>query len=145
MIYLILGIAILAIIFFVLDSRRGGNENRLIRVGETEIQVEIADNLAEQIQGLSGSEQLCENCGMLFVYDEARPMDFWMKDMKFALDIIFIRDGKITEIHENILPPTASDPEVRHVFSAETADTALEVNAEFAKQKSLRIGDALEY
>ena len=52
--------------------------------------VEVADTQAAQQQGLSGRESLAEGTGMLFVFDQERFLSFWMKDMNFPLDMVWI-------------------------------------------------------
>ncbi len=54
------------------------------------ITVEIADETVEQKQGLMHRDSLCEDCGMLFVYDENVNHGFWMKNTKIPLSIAFI-------------------------------------------------------
>lgn len=133
-------IIFLIAILMVFLATKPDNNTEVIRVGEATIRVEISDELAEQIQGLSNRDSLCPDCGMLFVYDDPQILTFWMKDMKFALDIIFIREGKITEIYENVPAPRDSD-EIARVVSRQKADAVLEVNAGFAREKGFKISD----
>src|SRR5258708_37457165 len=57
--------------------------------------VEVATTSAQQQQGLSGRNSLPKDQGMLFVFKTAYRYPFWMHNMKFPLDIIFMRDNKI--------------------------------------------------
>src|SRR5476651_1827173 len=57
--------------------------------------VEVATTSAQQQQGLSGRASLPKNQGMLFIFQTANRYPFWMKDMKFNLDMIFINNNKI--------------------------------------------------
>lgn len=143
-VYLILGALLLVFVVFFLDSRVAGNGKRVLLAGGVQIEVEIADNPVEQTRGLSGRGELCRDCGMLFIFKNAGMRTFWMKDMKFPLDIIYIQDHKITEIYENIQAPTSRDPQPRQVSSQRPADMVLEVNAGFAKDNELKIGDSLD-
>lgn len=113
-------------------------QNKMI-VGSTEITVEIADDLAEQILGLSAHASLCDKCGMLFVYQRPRLLSFWMKDMDFPLDIIFIREGKITEIFRNVPKPKPGE-EITRITATEPADAVLEVNAGFVQKNDISVG-----
>ena len=130
-------IAVLAIIFLL----RGSDKVATVAIGNTKIQVEIADDLSEQIQGLSGRDLLCGNCGMLFVYKKPELRIFWMKDMSFPLDIIFIRDEKVTEIFESV-PFPQSGQEIPVVASTEAADAVLEVNAGFVRKHGIDTADS---
>ena len=52
--------------------------------------MDLADTPEKRFQGLSGREILEEGTGMLFVFQEERQHTFWMKDMRFPLDMIWI-------------------------------------------------------
>jgi len=107
------------------------------------IGVEIADEMREQIAGLSGRESLCPDCGMLFVFPDKQVRHFWMKNMNFPLDIIWIGDGKILNISEN-LSPEGESPEKIYT-STLPANYVLEVNAGFAERHGIKVGDGIEY
>ncbi len=78
-----------------------------IQLKDRIIRVEIADTPEERERGLSGREGLAEDEGLLFVFEEDRRPAFWMKDMLFAIDILWIsRDGAIVHIEENVGPET---------------------------------------
>jgi len=113
-----------------------------LRIGDTKIIVEVADTKESLIQGLSGRKSLEENSGMYFVLGEKKIATFWMRDMTFPLDIIWIEDGKIVEINENapvptndITPTYTSTQPVTHV---------LEVNAGFASKHNIELGSTVE-
>lgn len=112
-------------------------------IGNASIKVEIADDIGEQVQGLSGRDSLCPDCGMLFVYSRPGIRNFWMRDMKFPLDMIFIRDGAVVEIIEGV-PIPEPGKEIPKVQSVHEADMVLEVNAGFAYAHDLKAGDAVD-
>lgn len=67
--------------------------------------VEIADDAAERARGLMFREELSRDAGMLFVYDDARPVSFWMRNTLISLDLVFMDEtGVIRHIHENAVP-----------------------------------------
>lgn len=92
------------------------------------IALEIADTADERSQGLSGRSSLGANAGMLFVFDNQVQPGFWMNDMNFALDIVWIRGTTIVDITENI-PPPAPDEALEIYYPNTPADKVLEVNA----------------
>ena len=100
-----------------------------ITIGTTTLQVEVATTEIETQQGLSGRPSLALGSGMLFIFDPPRVPGFWMKDMLFPLDIIFIdQKGRVVTVHKNIAPqtyPTTFRPSV-------PARYVLEVPAGFA-------------
>ena len=127
-------------LYFVLSD--SSTEQSTLTVGGARLTVEIADELQEQIQGLSGRPSLCPDCGMLFVYSRPAILSVWMKDMKFPLDIIFIREGKISEIYEN-LPVPETGKAIPAIWSQQEAEMFLEVNAGFVQAHGLKKGDAI--
>lgn len=112
----------------------------LVIADRVKVTVEIARTSVEQIRGLSGRPDLKPGHGMLFVYTRSQPVSIWMKDMRFPLDILWIRDGRIVKIEKRAPPLDPHDPE--RVYTA-TADLVLEVPAGFADGKRIRLGDSV--
>lgn len=138
---LIILLIVFVIIMFAVNSgmNNPSPKGKVILKGH-EIEVYVADNLMTRERGLSGHEPLGENQGMLFLFGYPSAQSFWMKDMKFPLDIVFIRDHKIVEIAEN-LPAPANMFDIASVTSANLIDSALEVNAGTAKRLGWQPGD----
>jgi len=81
-----------------------------ITISGRTIDVAIVDDEISRREGLSVKDSLEENEGMLFVFEEKNiKPSFWMKDMKFAIDIIWIDNEKIVQINENVQPPITSN------------------------------------
>ncbi len=119
----------------------------LPRMGEvfledkTVIMVDVARTAEEQEKGLSGREELDYEHGLLFVYNRYAEPNFWMKDMLFPIDIIWIQDERIVGFEENIqpeYPPTT-------IYSPDfPVDAVLEVKTGFIKYYNLEINDQLD-
>lgn len=91
-------------------------------------------------KGLSLRESMPEGHGMLFVLDVSQEHAFWMKGMRFPLDILFIgRDMKITELLENLQPCERCPL----YFPKEQPAYALELNAGQSRKQSLSVGDTM--
>jgi uncharacterized protein len=105
------------------------------------VTVELARSLGEKVRGLSGRPGLKPGTGMLFVYDRSQPIGIWMKDMRFALDILWIREGRVVHIEWNAPPLTAVGPE--RVYTA-TGDMVLEVPAGFATDRKIKVGHSVK-
>jgi len=72
-----------------------------------ELNLEIMREPQERSRGLSGKELLAENAGMLFIFEPSGAPGFWMKDMKFSIDIIWIgSDKQILDITKSVAPET---------------------------------------
>ncbi|OHB17739.1 MAG: hypothetical protein A2749_01730 [Parcubacteria group bacterium RIFCSPHIGHO2_01_FULL_45_26] len=98
---------------------------------------EVADNPEEQAMGLSGRKFMPPDHGMLFVFPTPTKPGFWMKDMLFPLDIIWLdRNWEITQINEDVSPETY--PKIYQ--SATIIKYVLELNAGVAKSLDLRVG-----
>ncbi len=104
--------------------------------------VEMATTIDQQTQGLSGRTSLNPNNGMLFVFNPATSEAFWMKDMNFSLDIVWIYQNKIVDISRHEPAATASQNTNKDwplIYPAGSADNVLEVNSGAAD--TFNIGD----
>ncbi len=112
-----------------------------VNIGGKNVQVELAVTSAEQAQGLSGRASLHENTGMLFIFNESGKYPFWMKDMNFPIDMIWIgEDSRIVFIKKDARPelypetygPGATDKDAKYV---------LEVADGFTDKNNIKVGD----
>jgi uncharacterized protein len=104
--------------------------------------VEIATSSAQQQRGLSGRNSLPKDQGMLFIFKTPNRYAFWMKGMKFPLDIIFIKDNKIVSISRNVPVPKDTKEANLPIYTPDTpADKALEINAGLATSYDFQKGD----
>ena len=126
---------------FILSAcsiRQNELEIKYLEVGGTKIKVELAQTEFERYRGLSGREKLCDDCGMLFVFPEARKTGFVMRDMKFPLDMIGIREGRVVAIDENCQPDEAT------VYQdEEMVDKVLEVKAGTVSSLGIKLGNGV--
>ena len=116
-----------------------------ITVGTVKFDVEMATTMVQQACGLSGREGLGNNQGMLFVFGSGNTQTFWMKDMTFALDMIWISNGKIVGFAQDVpLPaPDAHVWQLKLYSSPPAVDKVLEVNAGTVAKDNIKIGDAV--
>jgi hypothetical protein len=110
----------------------------VILAGRVTVVAELARQPEEQILGLSNRPALAPGRGMLFLYERPQPVGIWMKDMRFPLDILWIREGRIVKIEKDAPPLVPGMAE--RVYTA-TADLVLEVPAGFADREKIRLGD----
>ena len=129
-------------VLYVLFMQRPKQYNQEITVGNTAVHIAIADDVSEQINGLSGVGKLCRDCGMLFVFPQAKLQRFWMHGMQFPLDFVFIRDSRIVELAENVQVKDGSG-NVSQIHSLEEADMVLELPAGFVAKNNISIGSPL--
>lgn len=114
--------------------------------GDLPITVETADSVEEREIGLMYRDVLKLGTGMLFVFEDELPRNFWMKKTRIPLDIIYYSSKKeVVSIVENMLP---CDEETTNQLctlypSGAAAMYALEVPAGFVQVNEIRIGDSM--
>lgn len=105
------------------------------------VHAELAATPEARAQGLSGRERLAADEAMLFLFEEPGRPGFWMPDMHFDLDLVWIRDGRIVD-----LTPFVSRREPDRVHRPrELADVVLEVLAGTATLHGWRPGDRVRF
>lgn len=112
-----------------------------ILIGNKKLLVDIADEPSEQEQGLSGRKSLGIDEGLLFIFPSSTPLMFWMKNMNFPIDIIWIDENmKVIGITKNLSPDTFPA-----TFSPPLpAKYVIEVNAGWSDINKVRIGDVVK-
>lgn len=96
-------------------------------------QVEVVNTVQTRKQGLSGRSSLGAD-GMLFVFAQPAQHQFWMKDMKFPLDFVWINQGQVVDLAQNIPAPTSASlaPHAREVGQSESVQSAPSVKKDLA-------------
>lgn len=136
-IFVVMAIAFVGLRLINLATKYG-----TIKIGDKKFNVEIAKNDWELEKGLSGRRGLKTASGMFFVFPKSDYYGFWMKNMEFPLDIIWINNGKIVDMKKNVPVPTTKLLE-KYVAVA-PAKYVLEINAGLAERYEFKIGDELE-
>jgi len=118
----------------------GDGEQVRIFIADRPISVSIANTEAERQQGLSGTDELERYEGKLFIFDEARPHGIWMKDMNYAIDILWFNEAtELVYIKESVTPDTYPD-----VFRpTEPARYVVELRAGTVEDLQFVLGDRL--
>ena len=112
------------------------------RVGAHSFDVEIASTAPARAQGLSGRDGLPENGGMLFVFPSAGKYGFWMKDMKFVLDLVWIHGDHVVGVTENVLPESGRTIfTLTSYYPPEPVERVLEIPAGAVKRYGIAVGD----
>jgi uncharacterized membrane protein (UPF0127 family) len=113
----------------------------VVKIGGQTVQVTIVDTPAKRGKGLSGLAALPEGHGMLFIFPTPDRYGFWMKDMNFSIDIVWIsEDGVVVDLDTRVSPETYPA-----VFTPEApAQYVLELPAGFAEVYTVKKGDRVE-
>ena len=110
-------------------------------VGDTVIVIERAKSPQEHALGLGGRKSLGERMGMLFIFEEKRNSQFWMKGMEFPIDIIWLVDGRVVALDEGAkVAPHLKDDELPRYAAPVPFDRVLEVEAGNAKKWGVSVG-----
>jgi phosphatidylglycerol:prolipoprotein diacylglycerol transferase len=113
-----------------------------LKIGDQSLKVEVVDTSEKITLGLSGRDQIGAD-GMLFVFANPRVPGFWMKEMKFDLDLIWINEMKIIGITKNVPAPPLTTPEhqLQTYYPPGLVDMVLEIPAGQADFYNLQAGD----
>ncbi len=117
-------------------------EQAWVTIRGQRLAVEVAETRARQARGLGGRDALAWDRGMLFVYDQPGFYAFWMKDMRFDIDIVWIRDDRIVEISARV--PHSPDGPGPTVRPRQLVNRVLELPAGDAQAWGWRIGDRVQ-
>jgi len=108
-------------------------------------QVEVADTFASRELGLGGREGLEEDKGMLFLFNSLDTRTFWMKNVSFPIDIIWIAGDEVVGFAESTTPHTNQFVgQIARYRSPEPVDKVLEVAAGTVKRARIIVGDGVE-
>ena len=118
-------------------------KNPTISINKQIFELIVADSPEKKEIGLSKTENLSENKGMVFLFDNPDYYPFWMKDMKISIDIIYIKNDEIVTILENVQPPKNSQESPIVYTPTEPADKVLEINAGLSKKYNFKKGDKI--
>ena len=141
---------IIVIIFFIIGFflinqpvKNLAPENiKYVKIAGQNIKIELALTEETQAQGLSGRLLLKEDEGMLFVFERPGNYSFWMKDMNFPIDIIWLDEyKKVIYIKKDARPelfPESYGPETNSKY-------VLEVVSGFSEKNNLQVGDRVEF
>jgi len=106
--------------------------------------VAVADNQSLRYTGLSDTESLPEDRGMLFTYDAERDLTYVMRGMDFAIDIVYVgANGAITRIHH--APEPGPDEDGNDQRYPGTGRYVLEVTRGWTTDRGVETGDRVEF
>jgi uncharacterized membrane protein (UPF0127 family) len=107
--------------------------------------LDVAKTPKQKEIGLSEKKSITPNYGMYFPFDKADYYAFWMKNMQFPIDIIFLKEDKIVTIHNNVPVPTDSTTTPPLYQPTEPADAVLEITAGLAEKYGFAKGDLITF
>ncbi|HTA66289.1 MAG TPA: DUF192 domain-containing protein [Xanthomonadaceae bacterium] len=107
--------------------------------------VEIAQTEAQRARGLMFRDRMARDHGMIFIHDEERPLAYWMKNTRIALDIFYFdAHRQLVSVSKNT-PPCDLGNACPPFQSEGPATYVLELNAGMADRLHARKGDVLKF
>ncbi len=137
---------VLFVLIFVLSWYVFPRQEKIsgVVIGGQIFSVEVAADKNSRTKGLSGRDSLAADSGMLFVFADKSIRSFWMKDMEFALDLLWLDGNKIIGYEQNIQP--AADANELVVYTSPLpVDRVLEVSAGTIERLEVEPGDQIIY
>ena len=120
-------------------------EKTLIRLGDNELVVEVADTAAKRDTGLMFRKTLPADAGMLFVFEKEKIVSLWMKNTYIPLSVgFFDKDQVLVEVQH--MEPVRSIIQINlpHYQGSQPAKYALEMNSGWFQENNIRLGSRFE-
>ena len=134
-------------IFFIYNLRLGWvvNDNEFVEasIGDSEITLEVVRSDEDKAQGLSGKPYIDDDYGMLFTYSRTGKRSFWMNEMNFPIDIIWVENGEVVGLSQNV--EVYDEGEVNRVEADVYSDQVIEVAAGYCGRHGVEVGDEVGY
>ncbi|MCA9365060.1 MAG: DUF192 domain-containing protein [Candidatus Moranbacteria bacterium] len=138
--FLVVMIIVSGTLFFNRSWTKTDNDKNIatIHIGAKKYNAEIVTSQEDQKKGLGQRKDMCQDCAMVFLFEKKDTYAFWMKDMLFAIDIIWVDGDKIVDYVQEI------DPKDKRIFTPkEGADMAVELKAGSVREEKFSIGQTV--
>lgn len=116
-----------------------GNRTESFLLNGEKFRVERVDDIYGLKKGLGKRRWMCGKCGMTFYFKESDKHSFWMKDMQFPLDIIWIFDDEVVWIEKNV-----SHLDQKKLYAPPVnAQVVLELRSGSCDEFGIKVGDRI--
>jgi len=131
--------------FLALSGCASAGAGNWVELGGKRFTVEIADDAAERARGLMFRDDLAADHGMLFVHDTEEPQQYWMKNCRIPLDILFFDHQRHLVSVQADVPACSAGDQCPPYASDGSALYVLELNAGMAASLHAKAGDELVF
>lgn len=139
---LVVAVVVLYGVVVVAQIANRNSTTDILQVNGRSFSLQIARSEQQRELGLGKRASLPANQGMLFIFPQVQPECFWMKDMHFSLDMIWINTNKqIVYIKHNVGPSTYPDS----FCPTQPVKYVIELNAGMADSTGMRVGQTLDF
>lgn len=116
--------------------------DKSVAIGTQTLKLQDANTSHEQITGLSGKKCIQKNQGMLFIFEKPGYYPFWMKDMRFPIDILWLsRDKQVIYVQRNVAPNSYP----KSFTNTSPAEYVVELQAGQADSLDIKTGSKLNF
>ncbi|MCH2320333.1 MAG: DUF192 domain-containing protein [SAR202 cluster bacterium] len=125
-----------------------GGANPLVTIGNVRFRAELASEASSRQKGLSDRDYLEPGTGMLFIFEDRNASPFWMFNMRFPLDFVWISaQCVVVDITHSVPSPSADIPVKDLELYAPQYPAAynFEINSGEAKQFDLKLGEKVTF
>jgi len=119
-----------------------------VKIGKNVVKLEVAASDKEIQRGLMYRTSMPEDQGMVFLFHPPRAVNFWMYHTLIPLDMLFVKDGKIVKIFENVPPCRSEDPKECPLYPegpGMTVSEVIELNGGYSKRHEVKEGDSVNF
>jgi uncharacterized membrane protein (UPF0127 family) len=135
-------LTIMVVLLVVAGVTSNKNKKELLAMGSQTFTYEIAKTTNQRQDGLSGRPDMAKDHAMIFVFQQQGNYCFWMKEMHFPLDIVWLDSSKhVVHIEQNL----SSDTYPKQYCPNKPALYTIEVNAGVAAKTGVRVGDSVSF
>ena len=109
-------------------------------------EVEVVEDTDDLERGLSGRKDLSAEQAMLFIFSSKQELAFWMHEMNFNIDLLWIDGNKIIDYEKNMPAPDKNTAikDLPRFFPNQPVDKVLEMNAGLIDSLGIKIGDTVD-
>lgn len=131
----------LILIFFLKDKFK---KQSTLSINNISFKAEVVTTDQAKATGLSKYKKIDNDFVMVFPFETPDYYSFWMKDMKFSIDIIYVLKNRIVQIFPNVPYPKNENDALQVIEPKEKSDTVLEINGGLSQKYKFKKGDLIE-
>lgn len=129
----------LAVVSGILIYRSTIADTSQITLGGKHFYAEVVTTSVDRERGLSGRDELVADKAMVFPYEMVGNQCFWMKNMKFAIDILWLDEQNRISFIEHSVDPASYPQNFCH-----TAKNVVELQAGTTNRLNVKVGDQVD-
>jgi len=116
----------------------------IVTINDHNFKVAVAASQKEQEIGLSETKSLQQDQGMIFLFQKPDYYSFWMRNMKFPIDIIYISNDTVVTIKNDVQTPKNNNDNLTIYTPTKPSDKVLEIQAGLSEKYNFKNGDKVK-